>query len=541
MPPRNASRNANCAPENAAVALSTKYLKLIATTLDVTVGPGSPPAIRLDSVTSDRTAALREGLQKLLEDVGPAAIDAVRRRQDAMIQMLPYGLISDFTSAVRTGYLLGDRVVVWDVLGSRLLRSETEAPVIASVASSLLEFSSLAERGAFVVLPHPAVWHEGTRAALSDPALRSASPKLLGLVAAVAVSRDLRLHPYTVADTDEEFDALTNPKFAAAADVSESAYRDTVLALGAQRLISRPQIVELLDLPPERLHEIIGRKTAFYRGLRDRLSSGSLEESVDLLASEIDEALERRGQTVRETADEWASFGATIAGVIAIFGAATGDKLAMLGSGIAAISQIASYLARTGTEPDEEIITAVFRAVTLERASREYVTCGDVEAKQSYLESLRPSVAAAVLDRIDDTEVWATVNVRGTYHAYVCEFLEFIWQVSPAAFWRHARIACDEGEEGIPVADVDGHWDILRREEMPDDVWLALLDTIDRPDLTVPEQFLFRVVREQTNNRGPAPERMRSALRSWLAHRTDRETTLKLLSKVFEGEIPAWL
>ncbi|WP_452222156.1 hypothetical protein [Lacinutrix salivirga] len=64
------------------------------------------------------------------------------------------------------------------------------------------------------------------------------------------------------------------------------------------------------------------------------------------------------------------------------------------------------------------------------------------------LEELQPDVARKVVESLTPDEIYVKVNHRTFEEDYICDYIDYLWDISSKAFWRHVYHVLDE-EEGI--------------------------------------------------------------------------------------------
>ncbi len=530
---------------NPAVNLTLDYIEALKSGLRITQPPGGPPLF--DPAAACDIGVLGDRLRALMALQGADAIRAVEERQGAMLQMVAYGLMDDFETCVKIGFLLGDRVVLWDLLGGRILEqvpSAIDRERVGCIATNIVALEPLARSGHVVILPHPFDWHEGARQAVAQLEAETGCPpsaKLLGLTASLAVAARLRLNPYTIAEDDDEFDALIG----AVKDdrgTPQHLYRSTVSALLTQHLVSQPRFNEFLKLPSTAFLEVLEDREDFYRQLRDRLGEfdGAQDYRIDVLAREIEKRLEDRNDTVREFAEYWDMYGSVLSGAISLLMLAGGAGALPTALPVAITTAMKAAKLVTAKKGEGSLIAAVFRELSSERAKQEFLAGRNVESRHHAMMAMTPCLARAVVNHLTDDEIHETINCRDTWHDYCCDYLGDLWKISPAAFWQHIRIAA-EHEEGIVIGDFDYHWDVLRSSQVPDETWRAMLQSICHQQSPVPE-FLQKSVIAQTDWGGEHGEHMRSLLLDWHQglNGAEKETATRFLREAYDGSLPSW-
>ena len=152
-------------PSDRATRFTLQYLQILKARLyfspdDLSTDRSNLNAFSLKRTKEDLTDLMRGfTLQGALEDT----------RGSSLIQTVGFGMVQDFDKFVKLGFLNGQRVVLWDLIASRLLtddnpRSEL-VPAVADIASNLVALEEVAKSGGVVILPPPAYW---SKTALSE-------------------------------------------------------------------------------------------------------------------------------------------------------------------------------------------------------------------------------------------------------------------------------------------------------------------------------------------------------------------------------------
>jgi len=195
------------------------------------------------------------------------------------------------------------------------------------------------------------------------------------------------------------------------------------------------------------------------------------------------------------------------------------------------------------------------------------------EGRHDLLLSLPKDVAKIFTESLDEYEIHDTVNIRTSQESYICDYLIDLWDISQESFWQQIRISLRH-PHGIPAGESDYHFEIMLKEELPDYVWIALLEAllfVDRDMLNL-EMGMFEIIRTHTTTIGDK-EHKRILLISWLneidksnkehtdelldeiddqlgwdlehsdklMNRDHRNYIIELLKEAFNGEVPSWL
>lgn len=188
-----------------AMLFSLQYLQILEEHLDLK----SDDVGRLFStkkITSTTLSKLKKEILSLFRSktLDDAIIDS-REYGTEYIQTIGFGLIphTDFNKFVKMGFLCGTRLLLWDLIGSRILGKVDDSPdrITSTLlaASNLIPLKRVVEKGGLVILPHPPIWSENARYQLEQfLKTRNTDTMHYGLVTALSVMEEITLHPYTL-------------------------------------------------------------------------------------------------------------------------------------------------------------------------------------------------------------------------------------------------------------------------------------------------------------------------------------------------------
>lgn len=91
------------------------------------------------------------------------------------------------------------------------------------------------------------------------------------------------------------------------------------------------------------------------------------------------------------------------------------------------------------------------------------------------LEELQTNDARKIVDSMNETEIYAKVNNRQFQQDYIADYLEYLWEISEQAYWKHVIITLDL-EVGLLWSDNMSHFEKLCNEKIPIGVLKAVLD-----------------------------------------------------------------
>jgi hypothetical protein len=90
------------------------------------------------------------------------------------------------------------------------------------------------------------------------------------------------------------------------------------------------------------------------------------------------------------------------------------------------------------------------------------------------LQDFHPDVARKIIDSMDDIEIFVKVNHRLHQEDYIADYLEYLWEISEEAYWRHIIISL-EPQVGLLWSDNMSHFDKMCTNKIPKNVLEAVL------------------------------------------------------------------
>ena len=578
-----------------AVNFTVAYLELIERALDITYNAQGEPVCVPDGITFDALASLAVELDQLLRgDDARAAINACKHFGEEHIQSVGFGHVSDFDAFVKVGFLYSERVVLWDILSSRIIPPggvrESSRGVIADIVCNLLLLRAVVEKGGCVILPHPLAWSEAAREIvkeLTEAGNRSASA--LGLsMALVAIDEGIPLHPFTLATSrarpipsgfaePEHDDAYSeeNHNFGTAATALMGASE-----FGFLRDIRIDHFYEITLAHPD-LHRLLRKQFAALTGLTPQQTRKEMEgiyAELKHLATTRDTAISNyRVEGVVATA------GLVASAATMLTSPAGATIMAILGLAPTVISVTRRWLAH----PQKNVIVQAFsdlrsaRPFTVEFPTvipriADVVPVADADLVQHidaimgerwtedahhYLEGLPEDTAIRVLEALHPEQMFSLVNYRSRQEDYIGDYLTYVWEASPDAFWRHIEQTF-MSEEGLLMCDRTDVDDVLTSVDMPVAIWMTLLRFVPSvykeilvagtphryKEVTGPElvdyqlEQLMKVISYQLLESGSRAEKQ-VAFCLWLSNldAASRSIVDVLLLKMFPEGLPTWL
>lgn len=282
---------------DAATQLSLDYLRAIETRLSIFWNEKAEPVCIHERVSNQSLYRLRYELHDLLSNTTrDAALQATIEFSKNHIQTIGFGLAPDFDEFVKLGFLCGQRLVLWDLIGSRLLIHQEFTPDqvsgISAAACNLLLLRPIVEKGGLVILPHPTTWSEFARLVAEDLKEHgNRSQAAFGLSMVLSTVEDgLILHPYTLLKDGGK--ALPS---AAVADQSENLYsRSNYLFHQAiSEILRDKRFAFLRKVNANDFYQVVARYPDFNREFA-RLFSPSRESlSIQQSTVEINQSIDK--------------------------------------------------------------------------------------------------------------------------------------------------------------------------------------------------------------------------------------------------------
>ncbi|WP_146145566.1 hypothetical protein [Citrobacter freundii] len=117
------------------------------------------------------------------------------------------------------------------------------------------------------------------------------------------------------------------------------------------------------------------------------------------------------------------------------------------------------------------------------------------------LEEMNEEDAIQDVESMTHEDIDHKVNMRKYQEAYISDYLEYLWGISPKSFWAHILVMFS-GEEGLLISDNMKFASILCNEVAPKEVVTAIVKyTIDADSQrftgSLDEDILSEIIQEQ--------------------------------------------
>lgn len=259
-----------------------KYLEAIKQNLKIEPNENNETFCHPDTINLENIIALRKELESIW-DISESAIALTTNKHDSTIQSGLFGPINDFDLALRTGFLLGDRIVLIDYIFDRVLSRKKPELVnrehLCSVANSLVKVLPLAREGRIVIIPNPFIWNPYSKRIIKEVSDKTPiTIPLMSMLNMLSICKECNLHPYTIAESNDTYNAIINDQIdhvdVIGKDGSQYAYEGLLGSLLSERLLNKAEFSYIKDVPIEKYIEIISQHKGFYSEYLSQITSG---------------------------------------------------------------------------------------------------------------------------------------------------------------------------------------------------------------------------------------------------------------------------
>lgn len=584
--PDSGNTKVEYAIHDAATAFTLNYLELLEKHLKIIWNSAGKPICLIDLINDESIENLRADLIKLIQsDLEESARQATIKYGNKHVQTIGFGLAPDFGQFIKLGLIYGERVVLWDVISSRILVDhpplKARKSLIAQIACNLLMLKTIVAQGSIVILAHPISW--SPLAAQIDVDMRAGGgvpAASLGLsIAFAAIEEGLPLHPYTLLESGAK------PVLASAVGGRE----DELFSSENYRfqqcvttLLRDARVAYLEDVDVEDFFGVLSAHTKLRRALRKHFSPSFSGLSPQQAATETQDLVDDLFDLFAKQSAAVVDFAAEGVDATAKFALVTVSTAALglpLLSALAALGAPAVHLStairKWSKKPERNVIIQAFR--TLEQSAKTAQTydvfdmeyqlsnyfrgvssVGEIyskfmafswtEDRHKFLESLSSEVAKALLAQLSSEDLDTIVNVRHFQEDYIGDYLAHLSELDETIYWAHLGKTF-ESSEGLLVYDDDVHIVSMEMKEMPLETWRQLLSSLFRVYATemrtraydFPLERFPNIIRFQTEQTQNSSDK-RAALISLASNlpSSDQVALTHLVAHAFDGVAPGW-
>lgn len=304
------------------------------------------------------------------------SVDLLKNRVDSEIQSCLFGLVDDLDLALRTGFLISDRVVLLDYLYERILSKKKPGQIdlqhLGVIASGLCNALVLAKKGRLVIMPHPFSWFPEVKELIAEVSEKALiDPTSMSLLSTLAISRTCSLLPYTIAESSQIYEQITGESLDVLSTTPSTtgniAFRSILGALLAEKLITETTFHVLDRVPLPLFAEVIASNRTFYPRFIERITLGGLPYSdinINTLSENLQkDIIDNDKRLIKELNTQFGAISGMVSAAITVASvanpltAAIKALSAALGFG-AGLSNLSKF-----DLSEEKVIVAVFRAI----------------------------------------------------------------------------------------------------------------------------------------------------------------------------------
>ncbi|MBY7729711.1 hypothetical protein JHW46_04995 [Vibrio splendidus] len=268
------------------------YIEAIKTHLNVEVDDHGEACFFPDSIGQENIVALKDEIQGFWIEA-EMAIEVVRTKHDSNIQSGLFGLIDDLDQALKVGFLIADRVVLIDYLFERILLRKNFNTIdllqLGGLATSLVSLLPLAKIGRVVIIPTPFIWNPSVKVIAKEIAEKTIlTPALMSMINMLSITKSHQLHPYTVAESDQEYRNIIDNQIdhadAIGKDAGNYAYDGILGALLSEKLIQH-EFKVIAETPLLQFYRAVTKNNDFRRDYISQVTSGGSLNSTQNISN----------------------------------------------------------------------------------------------------------------------------------------------------------------------------------------------------------------------------------------------------------------
>jgi len=349
------------------------YIDSIKRNLKIEVNEKGEAVYFPDAITDEDILNLKNELQSIWKNA-ESAIAIIQKKHDSIIQSGLFGLVDELDTALKIGFLIGDRVVLLDYLFERILLRKEPNKIdrlhLGAIANSLVAVLSLAQTGRIVIIPTPFNWNAETKKIIKEVSTKTLlTTDLMSMLNMLSITKKCNLHPYTIAELEENYTKIISNQLdnldAIGKDGGQYSYEGILGALLSEKLLKETEFSFALNVPIEKYFQIISSNRDFYLKYLSHITSGgslNAQNNIDKIRNDlINDIKERNKNLPFEVAKAMTVIGSLGSGSISLMGATSviSAPLAITGA-ILGLSAALTGLVNS-KKKEEDIIISVFK------------------------------------------------------------------------------------------------------------------------------------------------------------------------------------
>ena len=111
----------------------------------------------------------------------------------------------------------------------------------------------------------------------------------------------------------------------------------------------------------------------------------------------------------------------------------------------------------------------------LELKKKELMQPAYTEELHHELMNMNPNDARKIVESMSNKEIYSKVNIRRFQEDYIADYIEFLWDISKSAYWRHVIVSLDP-KVGALWGDNMKHFEKMCNTKIPLEVLDAVLN-----------------------------------------------------------------
>jgi hypothetical protein len=350
-----------------------EYIQAIKRNLKIQINNEGNALFFPDTIEISDIANLKKDLEEIWAG-SHSAVLLLETKHDATVQSGLFGLVNEMDTALKVGFLMGDRVVLIDYLYERLLCKKDPEKIniqhLGVISSSLVNCLSLAEKGRIVIIPSPFGWNPESKKIIEEVSQHAElTLELMALLNMLSIVKQCQLHPYTIAESENSYSSLLTNQIdhvdVLGIDAGKYAYEGILGALLSERLLQDAELKIILDLPLSKYFDVISSSSDFYLKYLSEITMGgsfNAQNNINSFKAAILKSIEQRNtEYLASTAKALTIGGSLGSGVISLLGAVSviSAPLSITGAILALSAALTGSL--NSKEKNETPIISVFR------------------------------------------------------------------------------------------------------------------------------------------------------------------------------------
>ncbi len=355
-------------------SFTINYIKILKKYLKIDIDNQGNIIYDTTTINIDNISLLIESLRKIWED-SKTAIDILKNKTDSKIQAGLFGLHEDLEFAIKTGFLISDRIVLIDYLFDRVLSKKDIDKInisqVMEISITLVKLLPLAEKGRIVIIPNPFNWNQKSKDLIKEVSEKTTlSISLIGMLNILSICKMCNLHPYTISSSEEQYNRILSKEVdhvdMIGKDRGKYAYEGILGALMSQKLLTETSFSCSKSIPIEKYNEIISKHEKFYEEyLKLITNSGSMNAILEIekIQHRIDDAIKNGNLSIRKILKGFSKFsdigGAGLALAALINPATTPTAVGITGGALILAGQLGSLI--KDEKRNESTIISLFK------------------------------------------------------------------------------------------------------------------------------------------------------------------------------------